>query len=166
MLNRTTAKRQVLVLNKILKHQSHGIVHSFKKKCSKASQHKIVIRCVEREVNHFCATCYRMDKIKNQHPECSSVCPHNNEWLQQVLEIDNLEKVLWKSKHSVKCKFCSDCSLSKENLINYIAIHNKIRASGLYNFQDCRIPVFSRLNISYIRQKLLNYSDYQVCDFL
>jgi len=26
--------------------------------------------------------------------------------------------------------------------------------------------VFSRLNISYIRQKLLNYSDYQVCDFL
>ena len=77
-----------------------------------------------------------------------------------------MEKVLWKSKHSVKCKFCSDCSLSKENLINYIAIHSKIRASGLYNFQDCRIPVFSRLNISYIRQKLLNYSDYQVCDFL
>ena len=63
----------------LLKHQSHGIVHSLKKKCSKASQHKIVIRCVEREVNHFCATCYRMDKIKNQHPECSSVCPHNNE---------------------------------------------------------------------------------------
>ena len=56
--------------------------------------------------------------------------------------------------------------VSKENLINYIAIHSKIKASGLYNFQDCRIPVFSRLNISYIRQKLLNYSDYQVCDFL
>jgi hypothetical protein len=77
-----------------------------------------------------------------------------------------LEKFSWKSKHSVKCKFWSDCSLSKANLINYIAIHNKIRASGLYNFQDCRIPVFSRLNISYIRQKLLNYSDYQVFDFL
>ena len=97
----------------------------------------------------------RMDNIKNQHPECSSVCSHNNEWLQQIFEVDNLENVLWKSKHSVKCKFCSDCSLSKENLINYIAIHNKIRASGLYNFQDCRIPVFSRLNIWYIRQKLL-----------
>jgi hypothetical protein len=52
-------------------------------------------------------------------------------------------------------------------LINYIEIHNKIRASGLYKFQDCKIPVFSKLNIiSYIRQKLLNYSDYQVCDFL
>jgi hypothetical protein len=31
MLNRITAKRQVLVLNKIPKHQSHGIVHRFKK---------------------------------------------------------------------------------------------------------------------------------------
>ena len=48
-------------------------------KCSKASPHKIVIRGVERGVNHVCATCYRMDEIKSQHPECSSVCPHNNE---------------------------------------------------------------------------------------
>ena len=51
-------------------------------KCSnnntKAFPHKIVIRGVERGVNHVCATFYRMDKIKCQHPECSSVCPHNN----------------------------------------------------------------------------------------
>ena len=77
-----------------------------------------------------------------------------------------MEKVLWKTKHSVKCEFCLDCSLSKDNLINYIEIHNKIKAFGLYNFQNCRIPVFSRLNVSYIRQKLVNYSNYQVCDFL
>ena len=134
--------------------------------CSKASPHKIVIRGVERGVNHVCATCYRMDKIKSQHLECSSVCPHNNERLQQVFEVDNLEKVLWKTKHSVKCEFCLDCSLSKDNLINYIEIHNKIKGFGLYNFQNCRIPVFSRLNVSYIRQKLVNYSNYQVCDFL
>jgi hypothetical protein len=43
-----------------------------KNKCSKASPHKTVIRGVEREVNNFCATCYRMDKIKSQNPECSS----------------------------------------------------------------------------------------------
>ena len=36
-----------------------------KNKCSKASPHKIVIRGVQREVNHFCATCNRMDEIKN-----------------------------------------------------------------------------------------------------
>ena len=48
-------------------------------KCSKASPHNIVIRGVERGVNYVWATFYRMDKIKSQHPECSSVCPHNNE---------------------------------------------------------------------------------------
>ncbi|CAG2225059.1 unnamed protein product [Mytilus edulis] len=50
-----------------------------KNKCSKTSPHKILIRGVEREVNHFCATCYRLDKLKSHHPECSSACPHHNE---------------------------------------------------------------------------------------
>ena len=68
--------------------------------------------------------------------------------------------------HEKITQLVDNIPLSKENLINYIEIHIKIRASGLYNFQDCRIPVFSKLNISYIMQKFLNYSDYQVCDFL
>ncbi|CAC5372733.1 unnamed protein product [Mytilus coruscus] len=57
----------------VKKHKSR------KNKCSKTSLHKIMIRGVEREVNHFCATCYRLDKLKNHHPECSSACPHHNE---------------------------------------------------------------------------------------
>ena len=48
-------------------------------KCSKTSPHKTMIRGVEREVSHFCAACYRFDKIKSQHPECSSACPHHDE---------------------------------------------------------------------------------------
>ena len=99
-----------------------------------------------------------MDKIKSTPRMFMCVLTITND-SSKFLKSTIWNKFLWKTKHSVKCKFCSDCSLSKENLINYIEILNKIRASGLYNFQDCRIPVFSKLNISYIRQTLLNYSD-------
>jgi len=50
-----------------------------KNKCSKSSPHSTVIRGVDREVQHICASCYRLDKIKNFHPECSSACLHYNE---------------------------------------------------------------------------------------
>ena len=50
-----------------------------KNKCTKQSPHSTVIRGVSREVHHFCAACYRIDKIKNVHPESSSACPHFTE---------------------------------------------------------------------------------------
>jgi hypothetical protein len=55
-----------------------------KKKYSKASPHKIVIRGVEREVNNLCATCYRMDKIKSQNQvSTKSLNKSNNKITEQ-----------------------------------------------------------------------------------
>ena len=45
-------------------------------------------------------------------------------------------------------------------------MHNEVRKSGVYNFQGCRIPIVSNLNIEFWRNSLVDYSDFQVCDFL
>ena len=50
-----------------------------KNKCSMNSPHSVMIRGVNREVRHFCATCYKVDKIQRVHPESSSACPHFTE---------------------------------------------------------------------------------------
>lgn len=47
-----------------------------KNKCTKQSPHSILLRGVNREVHHICATCYRIDKIQSSHPESSTACPH------------------------------------------------------------------------------------------
>jgi hypothetical protein len=39
-----------------------------KNKCSMDSPHSVMIRGVNREVRHFCATCYKVDKIQRVHP--------------------------------------------------------------------------------------------------
>jgi hypothetical protein len=51
-----------------------------KNKCSMNSPHSVMIRGVNREVRHFCATCYyKVEKIQRVHPESSSACPHFTE---------------------------------------------------------------------------------------
>ena len=48
-------------------------------KCShKENEHKMEIRGKERTVQHICASCYRKDKTRLRHPECSSACPHQD----------------------------------------------------------------------------------------
>lgn len=49
---------------------------------------------------------------------------------------------------------------------NFVSIHNIVKKSGLYNFQGCKIPIYSKINICFLRSLLQNYSDAQVCDFL
>ena len=49
---------------------------------------------------------------------------------------------------------------------NFVSIHNIVKKSGLYNFQGCKIPIYSKINIFFLRSLLQNYSDAQVCDFL
>ena len=48
-------------------------------KCTKSSPHNTNIRGTDREVHHICAACYRIDKVKSGHPECSPACPHSSE---------------------------------------------------------------------------------------
>jgi hypothetical protein len=48
-------------------------------KCKKDSPHNALINGKNRSVSHICATCWRTDKVKQVHPECSSACPHADE---------------------------------------------------------------------------------------
>ena len=73
---------------------------------------------------------------------------------------------LWGPRHSAKCTFCCNSHLEVDELENFVAVHNTVKNSGLYNFLGCRIPVYSRLNIPFLRSSLLKYSDAQVCDLL
>ena len=50
--------------------------------------------------------------------------------------------------------------------LNTIEIHEKILRSGCPNFQGCRIPVKSGINVSFFRQNLTDYSDKIICEFL
>lgn len=47
-------------------------------KCFKKSNHMDVVNGNLRLQSHICATCWLKDKIKLEHPECSSSCPHAN----------------------------------------------------------------------------------------
>ena len=47
-----------------------------------------------------------------------------------------------------------------------IAVHSLVRASGLPNFQGCRIPVFSKFNTQYLRQMGVDYVDKEIIEFL
>ena len=48
----------------------------------------------------------------------------------------------------------------------YILLHNQVFLSGRYNFEGCRIPLKSNLNIDYFRCMLYGYKDEAICDFL
>lgn len=47
-----------------------------------------------------------------------------------------------------------------------VEIHELVKESKKYNFEHCRIPVNNRLNFSFMRKMLRDYSDIQVCDLL
>ena len=47
-------------------------------KCVKKSNHLDTVNGRMRLQSHICATCWLKDKVKLEHPECSSSCPHAN----------------------------------------------------------------------------------------
>ena len=61
-----------------------------------------------------------------------------------------------------ECK--KDLSFLDEN--NYIYMHDRVCLSGKYNFEGCRFPLNTNLNIDYFRFMLDGYSDFEICDFL
>jgi hypothetical protein len=48
-------------------------------KCMQKSPHMMVVKGVMRLAHHICASCWMKDKVKLEHPECSSSCPHAND---------------------------------------------------------------------------------------
>ena len=50
--------------------------------------------------------------------------------------------------------------------VDYVSLHERVRASGFPNYVSCRLSVPSRLNIPLWRQYLHDYHDARICDFL
>ena len=55
--------------------------------------------------------------------------------------------------HSSKCDICSVTKQNiKSNDIEFLlSAHQAVTRSGLYNFEGCRIPLHTKLNIQYLR---------------
>lgn len=59
-----------------------------------------------------------------------------------------------------------DSSWKENDFAEFVSLHNAVKASGLYNFQSCRIPLKSKLIIPFWRDMLKDYCDLHVCDYL
>jgi hypothetical protein len=76
------------------------------------------------------------------------------------------------SRHRNKCNLCrSTLEVNflfsvKSGFHSLIQAHDLIVDSRLPNFQGCRIPVTSKINIGYLRSELQDYTDVVVCDLL
>ena len=70
--------------------------------------------------------------------------------------------------HSAKCDICR---VTKQNIkpvdVEFLlSTHQKVKDSGLFNFQGCRIPINTKLNVQYLRSMLTDYKDQRICDYL
>ena len=79
------------------------------------------------------------------------------------VDIDNS---LWFTSHAKRCNLCKNCVQSRNEVHRLIHIHHVILQSGLPNYKGCRIPVKSGLNISFLRNELIDYDDQALCEFL
>ena len=69
--------------------------------------------------------------------------------------------------HSSTCKICSSVKPAKvDEIAEKVEWHKKVRDSGKYNFEGCKIRVNYKINTDYMRQMLRDYKDIRVCDLL
>ena len=69
--------------------------------------------------------------------------------------------------HSSTCKICSSVKPAKvDEIAEKSEWHKKVRDSGKYNFEGCKIRVNYKINTDYMRQMLRDYKDIRVCDLL
>ena len=57
-------------------------------------------------------------------------------------------------------------SLNTSDINYFINTHEKVVKSRKFNFEGCRIPINTRMNINFIRSWLWDYEDTHLCDFL
>ena len=71
-------------------------------------------------------------------------------------------------QHSKKCEICKNSKqyISESEIEFLIDAHKKVSESGKYNFEECRIPVYSRINVTYIRSWLTDFRDQTLCELL
>ena len=71
------------------------------------------------------------------------------------------------SSHSNKCQVCKATKLNEINdLVQKVRWHDQVVKSGKFNFQGCKFIVNNKINVKFMEQMLVDYSDKQVCKFL
>ena len=89
----------------------------------------------------------------------------SNNSVKKVSDKKCLSKIC---NHSANCDICKT---TKQNIKNsdvefLLSAHEAVKDSGVHNFEGCRIPINTNLNIQYMRSMLVDYKDYRICDFL
>ena len=67
-----------------------------------------------------------------------------------ILPLQIVGNSYWGTKHANTCNLCSNDQLNLEETSILISAHKLIKDSGMFNFQSCKIPVPSKLNLDYI----------------
>ena len=66
----------------------------------------------------------------------------------------------------VELNTLSQSKLNEKELAHIIYTHNKVVNLGLPNYQGCKIPVKTRINVEFFRENLLDYKDKVICEYL
>lgn len=72
-------------------------------------------------------------------------------------------------KNGVEREFRPDrpvSSVISRELSDIVELHNVVFDSGLPNYKGLRIPLQTHWNVSYLRDVLKGYSDYEICDLI
>ena len=77
-------------------------------------------------------------------------------------------EIIFGARHTSHCNLCKEIQIKDSYFIQekIIKTHQQVFHSQVPNFIGCRIPVYSKLNISFLRELLRGYSDVNVIDFL
>ena len=92
---------------------------------------------------------------------------------EEIITTGKLKNIKSENKIHI-CQHSDKCDIfrvTKQNLKDgdvefLLDAHKKVKESGLYNFQGCRITMNKKLNLPYLRSNLSDYKDQQICDFL
>ena len=122
--------------------------------------------CLEFSLDkkHSCENC-----LVNGLPQrCTTDVPVNNDvWLEDTDGV--WSDYVFSDNHYSKCQLCKPFLISgvKSCKICYdIAVAKHVKASGKHNFEFCKLPVDSHLNIEAWRYHLQGYSDSVIVDYL
>ena len=66
----------------------------------------------------------------------------------------------------VELKKLSQSKSNEKELAHIIYTRNKLVNSGLPNYQGCKIPVKTRINVEFFGENLLDYKDMVICEYL
>ena len=70
-------------------------------------------------------------------------------------------------KHSVKCQICKVTKAENDDsIVDKVLLHEKVRESGKYNFEGCKITVGKKFDTEFMKRMLGTYSDILVCELL